>query len=432
MADESKSEIERLTFTWRQKRDALVRQVRPYRRTVILLSILGIFSAIANGTVPLLIGRFLDGLLAGTLVALPAFGTVPFWSAMLGLWVFAQLVAISMDWLIARQSAWMTTELQAGYQARAFAHALTLPISFHKHHRAGEITETINRASWMLESMAGTLLTFAPALLSIVIGISIAFWLKPLLAIVLLAGLALYLLLLVRMLRPIAKVQEQASREWSEAFGDAYDAYTNITTVKHAAAERYECERIHRRYYEGAIPLWFKLETIWSSITYSQRAVILATQIIIFFISVYLIHAGQLSIGELVAFNSYAGMIFGPFVQLGRQWQQIQNGLINIARGELIFGTASEPYERPGAPDMRNMRGKVRFEDVHFTYELGQPEVLEGISFVAEPGQTVALVGETGAGKSTVADLVSGYYSPTHGRVSIDGHDIETPGFGEG
>ena len=130
-----------------------------------------------------------------------------------------------------------------------------------------------------------------------------------------------------------------------------------------------------------------------------------------------------MTIGELMAFNAYAAMIFGPFTTIARNWQAIQNGIVNIQATEKILQTAPENYDAEGSVKL-DMKGDITFKNVFFQYEAGK-QVLEDISFTVKAGQVVALVGESGVGKSTLIDLISAYHFPTKGEVLIDGHDIK-------
>jgi len=411
-------------FTWAEKKAALARQLRPYRSLLVTLGIVEVFAAVANGVVPYLTGKFFDALITPHAIALPGFGAYPAWAVLLGAWILIQLLANLTSFASDRYERHLTTEVEAGVQARAFVHLLTLPVSFHKKHRTGEIVDNLSRAGWMLGSMISTILSIAPQFLTIVIGVGISFAIYPRLALVLLAGIAVYLVVLLRVLPQTSHFQEEGFRIWNRAFGDAQDAYANVSTVKHAGAEAYEGKRIMSAFYEKAVPLWYRMERAWSNLNFSQRIIVTATQGAILLYSVFLIAGHQITIGDLIAFNAYAAMIIGPFVSLGRQWQTVQNGLTAVARVELIFGTAPEAYEPPEAIALPDVKGNVSFEDVHFSYGADQPEVLKGVSFAAKAGEVIALVGETGVGKSTTADLISAYYFATDGRILIDGHDI--------
>lgn len=135
---------------------------------------------------------------------------------------------------------------------------------------------------------------------------------------------------------------------------------------------------------------------------------------------------GRLTIGELMMFNGYAAMAFGPFVRLGYIWRQLQNGTIALVRAEEVFSLDSEVYEPEGSDKDAVVRGDVVFDRVGFTYrEKGAKEVLKDITFSVKEGQTVALVGKSGAGKSTLVDLLSGYFFAKKGKVLIDGVDVK-------
>ncbi|HUY69864.1 MAG TPA: ABC transporter ATP-binding protein, partial [Candidatus Tyrphobacter sp.] len=190
-----------------------------------------------------------------------------------------------------------------------------------------------------------------------------------------------------------------------------------------AAAEEYESEKTRSALLNKAYSLWYGLETIWSNVGFFQRAIVLATQLTIFIMSVHLIANGVITIGGLIALNAYAGMFFGPFVQLGYSWQIIQNGIISAAHLEEVFEEPKEKYIPEEAIELNRIEGRVAFEKVSFRYGPDQPWVLTDITFEAKPGQIIALVGESGVGKSTAISLISGYGFPDEGRVLIDDAD---------
>ena len=131
-----------------------------------------------------------------------------------------------------------------------------------------------------------------------------------------------------------------------------------------------------------------------------------------------------MTLGELLAFNGYAAMVFGPFIVIARNWQTIQNGIIQIQESERILELPIEIYEPAGAPNIE-IRGDIDFKNVSFQYDEGKP-VLQDISFTIKAGEIIALVGESGVGKSTLIDLISAYHFANSGDVLIDGHDVKT------
>lgn len=416
-------------YTAGQKFAAVWEHAREFKPVLVLVSVLGVISAVANGFVPLLVGRFLDALVSPGFVALPLIGTVALWQAPLAAWVGAQLFANATDWVIGRESRTLGTKLQARYVVKAYSRLLQLPVSFFKQQKAGELSDLVSRTSWQLDSVvSGVFINLAPQFLSILVGLGIVFWLQPSFALVLVGGVTLYSVAWYIALRPTTALQGKFHKVWREAYGDVYDAYANLQTVKQAGAEGLEQRKAQEGFFgEGrAVALWNKLEYAWNNMNALQRLLVVGTQLTIFVLSVSEVTQGRMTVGELIAFNSYAGLVFGPFVALGNQWQTFQNGLSAAIQAQVIFTTPTEPYEPADAQSLESFAGKVEFKDVRFTYEPDQPEILKGVSFIANPGDVTAFVGETGAGKSTSADLISGYYFATEGGVEIDGKDIRT------
>ncbi|MBI3972126.1 MAG: ABC transporter ATP-binding protein [Chloroflexi bacterium] len=138
---------------------------------------------------------------------------------------------------------------------------------------------------------------------------------------------------------------------------------------------------------------------------------------------VSLIRLGQLSIGELVAFLSYATAFYQPVNDLIQVNNIIQQALAASDRIFQFLDERPDVVDRPGAVDLPPVEGHVRFEGVTFAYQAGQP-VLHGIDLEAQPGQLVALVGHTGSGKTTIINLIPRFYDADSGRVLIDGHDL--------
>jgi len=131
-----------------------------------------------------------------------------------------------------------------------------------------------------------------------------------------------------------------------------------------------------------------------------------------------------MSIGELIAVNGYAAMVFGPFMTLGNNWQTIQNGLVNLEETEKMLDQPPENYKPKDAVIIDKLKGGVEFKNVNFHYNKKDGDILKDINLKVNAGEKIALVGESGVGKSTLVELISAYYFAQKGKVLIDGVDI--------
>lgn len=144
---------------------------------------------------------------------------------------------------------------------------------------------------------------------------------------------------------------------------------------------------------------------------------------ILFMLGAYLIQTGELTIGLLVAFSNYVGNFWDPINRLGQMYNQL---LVAMASSERIFEFIDEEpsiADKPGAKMLPAITGNIKFDHVVFEYEQGR-QALKGIDLDVKSGQSVALVGHTGSGKSTIINLLSRFYDVTDGQITIDGHDI--------
>src|SRR3989344_6047427 len=163
---------------------------------------------------------------------------------------------------------------------------------------------------------------------------------------------------------------------------------------KQAVAEKHEQKKIFRNFRLKAGKLWKEMMAVWQGMNFYQRLIITTTQLVIYLTAFYLISKNKMTIGELVMFNGYAAMLFGPFTRLGHNWQVIQNGLIALERAEKILQYPKEIYSPENAVVLPAIKGEVEFRDVSFAYNSTRlrtskkrKPVLEGIDFKVKAGE---------------------------------------------
>ena len=196
-----------------------------------------------------------------------------------------------------------------------------------------------------------------------------------------------------------------------------------VRVIKAFVREAHESERYeaaNREFYDINIQVNNVLSLAFPTIF----GILNLTTLAVYWLGGNQVIGGTLTIGELVAFASYIMMAFFPVMMIGMIIAMTSSAAASATRVFEILDARSDIVERPDAIDLPPVDGRVAFEDVTFRYYPGGEPVLKNVSLVAEPGQTVALLGATGSGKSTIINLIPRFYEVTEGRVTVDGYDI--------
>lgn len=403
----------------------IARCLRPYRKKVIIVIFVSILSALGSAVAPYLVGKFFDALL-GNIGLYDFFGnTISPFVIILGIWVFAKLLSDFAERYKGVESARINSLIESDYMIGGMTHLINSPLGFHKKHKMGDIINRIERAARRVSNIVSqVIINLAPDVFSVFFAFFIVIFIDPVLTGVLFSGLFIFLFAIALATPKYLILLRLVNKAYNKAFGEAYDSVLNVQAVKQGTAENFEKRKLEKNFRYGTVKYWSEYMKVFSNLTLSQRLIVTLTQLSVFVISIYFVENGRISLGDLAAFNGYSAMIFGPFYRMGANWDIIQNGLIAMERAEKILGTPEEEYIPNNAFVFSDPKGNVEFRGVSFKYGRGQNSILNDINFSVDAGQVVALVGESGVGKSTLTDLMSCYYKPTKGTIYIDGHDI--------
>lgn len=235
--------------------------------------------------------------------------------------------------------------------------------------------------------------------------------------------LPLYVLNFLAWQPVIRRMSAEAREQFSEISGRLNDSISGIRVIKAFTRERSEARRFVHEVRE-IIELNVRAGRARASLSVISGLITgLATVLIIYVGGREILFAGRMSYGQLIQFNAYMGMLYGPIIALVTINEQIQVAMTAIERIFELFDTAPEIVERRDPIIMRRCQGRVEFDGVWFSYEPNE-DVLQDVTFTAEPGTVTALVGRSGSGKSTVISLIPRFYDPTRGRVLLDGIDL--------
>jgi len=224
-----------------------------------------------------------------------------------------------------------------------------------------------------------------------------------------------------KVVRPFFRTSQKCMGELN---AQLQDSLSGLQEIQSFGQEAYESERIHEKNFTQVEAM---LRALRASAVFHPSVEFLSSigTILVVFFSGYFALKNQLSVENIVAFILYLSLFYAPVSGLANLLESLQQSLAGAERVALVLETPSQIENAPNAMDIGKVKGAITFENVSFHYSNKVP-VLKNISFSCTPGMMVALVGPTGVGKTTTAQLISRFYDPTEGRVLIDGKDIKT------
>jgi ATP-binding cassette subfamily B protein/subfamily B ATP-binding cassette protein MsbA len=207
----------------------------------------------------------------------------------------------------------------------------------------------------------------------------------------------------------------------SKLLGRAYEILSSIRIVKSFAREPHELNRFMTT---GAATMNARLRLTWQESTFSVMvtAITMSGTALVLGVGGLHVMRGELTVGQLLVVISYLAAVYGPLSTIAHTTGLLQQAIASSRRVRAVFALTPEVLDAENAIDASNIAGDIAFEHVSFSY--GDRPIVDDINFVARPGELVALVGLTGAGKTTLASLIPRFYEPTSGRVLIDGRDV--------
>ncbi|MCA1958594.1 MAG: ABC transporter ATP-binding protein/permease [Nitrospira sp.] len=321
-------------------------------------------------------------------------------------------------------TAWVSQRIMADFRRHVFAHLQTLDVKFFARRRTGELLSRLMNDVGLIQSVATELpIDSAKQLVTFVGGLAFLFMMNWRLSLLILILLPL-LVLVAKMFGRRLKALSLSLQDQTAALNTlAEEVISGIRIVKSFVQTKREEERFSAQIDQalrvtmrraGIMALF--IPTI-SLLTFSIAAAVIwygGRQVV----------EGAITPGDLFAFILFAGILIGPFSSAARVFSQVKEAQGAMQRVFEILDAEPAVQDRPGAIVLSTVTGHVRFEDVGFAHDSRTP-VLSHLSFEAKPGEVIAIVGPTGAGKTTVVNLLHRFYDPTEGRIMIDDYDLK-------
>lgn len=395
----------------------LLEYARGYGRQLTIVTLLVIISTVAGLVGPILLGQAIDQYIAAQNQT--GLRQIVLW--MIGIYIAGGAAAIIHSLLMVG----IGQRLVADIRAELFAHLQTLPMAYHDQHKVGDLmsrvtndTEAINRV------LSNGLIQFITNIL-LLGGIMVSmFLLNWQLAI----GTLILLPLMLFITTVITRRSRVAFREVQKNLG-AMNAVMeeNIAGIRvvqafaRASDTVAQFEQVNAQNRASGTKADIITAALGPMFTTMSTITIAATALLGGWLSL----RGIVSVGVIATFVVYIMNFFRPMRSIAMLYNGLQSALAGAERIFAVLDTASSVPDLPGARPLANINGAVKFENVTFSYEPGKP-VLRDVSLSAAPGQTIALVGPTGAGKTTIINLLSRFYDVADGLIAIDGQDIRT------
>ena len=316
-----------------------------------------------------------------------------------------------------------TNRIDVELGARLFRHLLALPISYFQVRRVGNSVARVRELENIRNFLTSSAMTLVIDLLFTFVFIAVMFFYSPFLTFIVLASFPFYIAISAGAAPLFRQRLDEKFKRGAENQAFLVESVTGVETLKAMAVE----PQMQRRWEEqlaGYVAASFRVISLGNTASQTVQLISKVVTAATLYFGAKLVIDGDLTVGELVAFNLLSGRVSAPVLRLAQIWQDFHQARLSIERLGDILNTPAEPIYNPGRMALPAIRGDVTFEHITFRYRIDGPEILHDVNFRVPAGQLVGIVGSSGSGKSTLAKLIQRLYVPESGRVLVDGVDL--------
>jgi HlyB family type I secretion system ABC transporter len=391
--------------------------VKPHYKVLIEVFIASVVMQLFGLVTPVFTQLLLDRVLVQrSLATLNAVG--------LGMIVFG-LFSIAMNavrtYLLAHTANRISISLLVGF----IKHTFRLPLAYFESRYVGDIISRIQENQKIQSFLTGQALSIVLDILTLVIYLSLMFWYSWKMALFVLVTVPPFFILAFASTSILRRISREIFNAGAKENSYIIESLTGIRTVRSLAIE----QTVRWRWEEllnDLVRKGFNAQVIGIRLSMLSGGINTFTSAALMWFGAWQVIQGELTVGQLVAFNMLVGNVLSPFQRFSQLWNEFQEIIISVERlDDVLEAEPEEDLHNKPRKTLGRLRGHIRFNNVTFRYHPeSKTNILENINFEIQPEQMVALVGRSGSGKTTLSKLILGLYPPTDGKVLIDGHDI--------
>jgi ATP-binding cassette subfamily B protein len=333
--------------------------------------------------------------------------------------IFGAICSYAQKSLTTTVGQWVLHDLRQ----TLYFHMQRLSLAYHDQARTGDLISRVTGdidsiQSFITSGLLGALIN----ILTLAGMVGVMFYINWRFTLIALSVAPILACVVYKYTREIKKASREVRKKESEIVSVVQEVLSSMRVVKAFAREEYEQRRLEEESLEG-VEIALRARSLKAKLPPMVDVIVAAGTCLVLWFGARMVLSGSLSVGSLVVFILYLGKMYKPMQELSKMTDAYSKAAVGYERIREVVAMDHEVADLPGARNAPRFKARIEFENVSFSYEPERP-ILKNVSFQIEPGQVAALVGPTGAGKTTIISLIPRFYDPTSGKVKIDGNDI--------